>query len=37
MGGKIDNIYDLFDLVKTTDEAFACADDRHVYTGERRP
>jgi hypothetical protein len=34
MGGKIDNIYDLFDLVKTTDAAFAYADDRYVRTGE---
>lgn len=34
MGGKIDNIYDLFDLVKTTDPAFAAADDRYVRSGE---
>nr|MBI1228757.1 FAD-dependent oxidoreductase [Cytophagales bacterium] len=27
LGGKIDNIYDLFDLVKSTDEEFAGADD----------
>lgn len=30
VGGKIDNIYDLFELVKTTDSAFASADDRYV-------
>jgi glycine/D-amino acid oxidase-like deaminating enzyme len=36
MGGKIDNIYDLFDLVKTTEPAFAYADDRYVRSGANR-
>lgn len=31
MGGKIDNIYDLFDLVRMTEPAWAGADERHVY------
>jgi len=31
LGGKIDNIYDLFELVKLTDPIFADADDRHVH------
>ncbi len=31
LGGKIDNIYDLFDLVKTTDPAFARADARFLH------
>lgn len=35
LGGKIDNIYDLFDLVKRTDAAFARADDRYVRSGGR--
>jgi glycine/D-amino acid oxidase-like deaminating enzyme len=30
LGGKIDNIYDLFDLVRTMDPKLAAADDRHV-------
>jgi glycine/D-amino acid oxidase-like deaminating enzyme len=30
LGGKIDNIYDLFDLVRTMDPGLAEADDRHV-------
>ncbi len=30
MGGKIDNIYDLFDLIRTTEPAWARAHDRHV-------
>ena len=37
MGGKIDNIYDLFDLVKTTEAAFSRADDRYVRSGESAP
>ena len=32
MGGKIDNIYDLFDLVKTTSPEWSNADDRYVYS-----
>ena len=31
MGGKIDNIYDLFDLVKQTDPVWAGADERFVH------
>lgn len=30
MGGKIDNIYDLFDLVRTTEPEWAGADHRHL-------
>ncbi|WP_187431077.1 hypothetical protein ROLI_046050 (plasmid) [Roseobacter fucihabitans] len=30
LGGKIDNIYDLFELVRTTDPCWAEADARHV-------
>lgn len=30
LGGKIDNIYDLFDLVRTTSPEFGAADDRFV-------
>lgn len=30
LGGKIDNIYDLFELVRTIDPAMSQADDRHV-------
>ena len=35
MGGKIDNIYDLFDLIKATVGDLADADDRHVYCRPR--
>jgi O-antigen/teichoic acid export membrane protein len=31
LGGKIDNIYDLFDLVRTTDPEFAKANDRLIH------
>ena len=34
LGGKIDNIYDLFELVRTTDAAFFSADDRYVCSRE---
>jgi len=30
LGGKIDNIYDLFDLVRTTSSEFTDTDDRFV-------
>ena len=33
LGGKIDNIYDLFDLVRSTDPRLAAADDRFVRAG----
>ena len=31
MGGKIDNVYDLFDLVRRTGAEWAGADDRHLF------
>jgi len=31
MGGKIDNIYDLFDLIRQNRPEWAGADERHVY------
>ena len=31
MGGKIDNIYDLFELIRTTEPEWAGADDRHLF------
>jgi glycine/D-amino acid oxidase-like deaminating enzyme len=33
LGGKIDNIYDLFDLVRLTQPEWARAHDRYVYPG----
>jgi glycine/D-amino acid oxidase-like deaminating enzyme len=30
LGGKIDNIYDLFELVRTTEPGWAAADDHHL-------
>jgi len=30
LGGKIDNIYDLFELVRTTELGWAAADDHHL-------
>ncbi len=32
MGGKIDNIYDLFELIKSTEAEWQNADDRYVYS-----
>ncbi len=34
MGGKIDNIYDLFDLIKKTEPDWACGSDAFVRSGE---
>lgn len=34
LGGKIDNIYDLFALVRKTDPVWASADDRHLNARE---
>jgi glycine/D-amino acid oxidase-like deaminating enzyme len=31
LGGKIDNVYDLFDLVRTTTPEFAAADERLIH------
>ena len=33
MGGKIDNIYDLFDLVRQTEPEWKRADERYVFPG----
>jgi glycine/D-amino acid oxidase-like deaminating enzyme len=33
LGGKIDNIYDLFELIRTSDPAWAKADLRHLTPG----
>ena len=33
LGGKIDNIYDLFDLVRTTEASLSKADDRYLELG----
>jgi len=32
MGGKIDNIYDLFELIRTTHPEWSLADDRHLFS-----